>query len=668
MPFHSLVSRVYLGFSALIAIILCSAWFAFQGTQQITSKMETMTQDSTPLMLRSAELTIDFLNINRSLTPYFSASYVDELEPLQQDIDSKIERYQYQLAWLEERALIDGGLKALLPEVHTSSDAVLAKITQLLNLYIDYLDAKDLDLYKQAQFQSLSAQINNNLVNGLAQSSNQNELNALEQLLSQIGLLVGEANEVFTLQDTAEIRSVQRQLNNRKERYQQAKQQVQQLSPSVFQKTEHAFSLLELDTYSAKGVVSLHFQTISMSEAMRDERRALEQAIDQQLVNIEQVASYAEQTSKVLYDESSALADQTLVMLVVVAALSVGIAGVIGLGIANMIRKPSKLLKQALDSVASKDLTASVAYSAKNEFGEVAAKVNLVIDHLSNMIEQMRRSAKDLNDSSLANQTTSSEFNRAISEQTDQTVMVATAMEQIECSVSDIADSANQSLSMVTEAVDTSTDSQTRMKQNVAQLQVLSERLAESTQTIYELEKESASIGSILDVISGISEQTNLLALNAAIEAARAGEQGRGFSVVADEVRVLAAKTTASTQEIHSKIEQLQQRSKQAVSQVSQCVNDMSGCVELTNNVNDSLANVHLLLNQIEDRSHQIASATTEHQSVASEVTSNVSQIHRLAEENLSRSKQLALQGEQLECMAERQAQLTNEFELRGGS
>ncbi|KGY11897.1 chemotaxis protein [Vibrio tubiashii] len=668
MPFHSLVSRVYLGFSVLIAIILCSAWFAFQGTQQITSKMETMTQDSTPLMLRSAELTIDFLNINRSLTPYFSASYVDELEPLQQDIDSKIERYQYQLAWLEERALIDDGLKALLPEVHTSSDAVLAKITQLLNLYIDYLDAKDLDLYKQAQFQSLSAQINNNLVNGLAQSSNQNELNALEQLLSQIGLLVGEANEVFTLQDTAEIRSVQRQLNNRKERYQQAKQQVQQLSPSVFQKTEHAFSLLELDTYSAKGVVSLHFQTISMSEAIRDERRALEQAIDQQLVNIEQVASYAEQTSKVLYDESSALADQTLVMLVVVAALSVGIAGVIGLGIANMIRKPSKLLKQALDSVASKDLTVSVAYSAKNEFGEVAAKVNLVIDHLSNMIEQMRRSAKDLNDSSLANQTTSSEFNRAISEQTDQTVMVATAMEQIECSVSDIADSANQSLSMVTEAVDTSTDSQTRMKQNVAQLQVLSERLAESTQTIYELEKESASIGSILDVISGISEQTNLLALNAAIEAARAGEQGRGFSVVADEVRVLAAKTTASTQEIHSKIEQLQQRSKQAVSQVSQCVNDMSGCVELTNNVNDSLANVHLLLNQIEDRSHQIASATTEHQSVASEVTSNVSQIHRLAEENLSRSKQLALQGEQLECMAERQAQLTNEFELRGGS
>lgn len=668
MPFHSLVSRVYLGFSALIAIILCSAWFAFQGTQQITSKMEVMTQDSTPLMLRSAELTIDFLNINRSLTPYFSASYVDELEPLQQEINSKIERYQYQLAWLEERALIDDGLKALLPEVQTSSDAVLTKITQLLDLYIEYLDAKDLDLYKQAQFQSLSAQINNNLVNGLAQSTNQDQLTALEQLLSQVGLLVGEANEAFTLQDTAEIRSVQRQLKNRKERYQQAKDKVQQLAPNVFQKTEQAFALLELSSYAEQGVVSLHYQAIAMSEAMRDERQALEQAIDQQLVNIEGLASYAEQTSKALYDESSDLADQTLAMLVVVAALSVCIAGVIGLGIANMIRKPSKLLKQALDSVANKDLTASVAYSAKNEFGEVAAKVNLVINHLSSIIEQMRHSAKELNDSSLANQTTSSEFNQAISEQTDQTVMVATAMEQIECSVAEIADSANQSLTIVTEAVGTSTDSQTRMSQNVAQLNVLSQRLSESTQTINELEKESASIGSILDVISGISEQTNLLALNAAIEAARAGEQGRGFSVVADEVRVLAAKTTASTQEIHSKIEQLQQRSKQAVSQIGQCVSDMSGCVEQTSSVNDSLASVHVLLNQIEDRSHQIASATTEHQSVASEVTSNVSQIHHLAEENLERSKKLALQGEQLERMAERQAQLTNEFELRGGN
>ncbi|HEY9102058.1 MAG TPA: PAS domain-containing methyl-accepting chemotaxis protein [Chitinimonas sp.] len=104
------------------------------------------------------------------------------------------------------------------------------------------------------------------------------------------------------------------------------------------------------------------------------------------------------------------------------------------------------------------------------------------------------------------------------------------------------------------------------VKQTVNVMRDLAHHMQEAAERIEALDKQSQVIGSIINSISSIADQTNLLALNAAIEAARAGEHGRGFAVVADEVRQLASRTTAATQEIIGVVQQNQKLAGQAVS------------------------------------------------------------------------------------------------------
>jgi methyl-accepting chemotaxis protein len=95
-------------------------------------------------------------------------------------------------------------------------------------------------------------------------------------------------------------------------------------------------------------------------------------------------------------------------------------------------------------------------------------------------------------------------------------------------------------------------------------------RTQSATANIEQLMGQANQIGEVVRLITGIAGQTNLLALNATIEAARAGEAGRGFAVVAQEVKGLANRTSAATEQIAAQISQMQGATAEAVRAITE--------------------------------------------------------------------------------------------------
>jgi methyl-accepting chemotaxis protein len=133
-------------------------------------------------------------------------------------------------------------------------------------------------------------------------------------------------------------------------------------------------------------------------------------------------------------------------------------------------------------------------------------------------------------------------------------------------------------------------------------------------------------------VINSIAEQTNLLALNAAIEAARAGDHGRGFSVVADEVRALAQKTQASTEEITQLVQELNEVSQSAVSSMDQGNLLSSSSVELASQNGESLSTIQAHVTELADLNRSVAAAIEQQSIVIRQINLNVESVSELAD------------------------------------
>ncbi|MFO0612553.1 MAG: methyl-accepting chemotaxis protein [Polyangiaceae bacterium] len=141
----------------------------------------------------------------------------------------------------------------------------------------------------------------------------------------------------------------------------------------------------------------------------------------------------------------------------------------------------------------------------------------------------------------------------------------------------------------------------------------------------------SMEITGIVGTITRISEQTNMLALNAAIEAARAGEQGRGFTVVAEEVRKLAERTAAATQEIDRLIKAIHGETAETVVAIEQQTHFVEREATVVGRAGDSLAQIRQVSTESAQLVDSISTVAKEQLGESERIVSTMNEISSIA-------------------------------------
>ena len=233
---------------------------------------------------------------------------------------------------------------------------------------------------------------------------------------------------------------------------------------------------------------------------------------------------------------------------------------VVSLIISRSVVRPLHVLGAALRDIAEGkgDLTRRLPVStnkrgqvANDELTQVAVSLNQFLTNLQRIVQQVAESARRVNAASTDVDALAKQVSTDVGSSLEGTRNTTVAADAVAMDMAQVTQAVNDMSGAIREISDNS-----QQAARIASEAVTATTAANATMS--RLEISSKDIGEVVKLINRIAAQTNLLAINATIEAASAGAAGRGFTVVAQEVKELATRTTDAITIIQSRISAIQ--------------------------------------------------------------------------------------------------------------
>ncbi|MBB6451795.1 methyl-accepting chemotaxis protein [Salirhabdus euzebyi] len=341
------------------------------------------------------------------------------------------------------------------------------------------------------------------------------------------------------------------------------------------------------------------------------------------------------------------------------------------------IKKPLQNLTDLAVGLSNNDFTKQAKIHTGDEFEQLGDSFNLMADKVRGLIKEIQESSELLGVSSKELKNASLEAQMVSENVAGSTQQIASGNEQIGNDIHSIVETASetsaasQQIATSIEIVDQSATKVNELVEfgenavttSMEKVNVVKKRLDKTKDNMTELTKKSDEIGTIIDIINGVSEQTNLLALNAAIEAARAGEAGKGFAVVANEVRKLADQSKGSTEKIQHLVYDVQKSIFKIVEDITLSDGEMNEMVSSVNQTEKSIVEINHATKNIKNRIEEVSAAIEELVAGNEQIVDLTTNTASVVEESKAGSQEVASSTQQLNGTSHLLAEMCNSLD-----
>ncbi|MCA5966957.1 methyl-accepting chemotaxis protein [Pseudomonas syringae pv. syringae] len=420
--------------------------------------------------------------------------------------------------------------------------------------------------------------------------------------------------------------------------------------------TEHDSIVALQDAYKAF-MPGLQDQIALIEQNKLDEARTLANTVlslqgDLMDMQVQLLRELNKQSAAAAVEAAGASYEQTRIIALSAIGLVLVLTLLLAWRLSVSIIHPVRQALHIASTIADGDLSEHPIPDGKDETAQLLITLGRMRTNLHSTIDQIYAAATQLSQSvqEMGSIAEASALNLQL--QNTEIEQAAVAVNQMSQAAIEVAGNASNTVTESEASTQAAAQGQEKLSATILSIKELTENVLDSSHQAEGLAERTQSISSILDVIRAIANQTNLLALNAAIEAARAGEAGRGFAVVADEVRSLAQRTSASTAEIEGLISGVQQSTQQTASSLRHTATQANLTMEQAASTGEALQVIIQSTATINDRNLLIASAAEQQAQVATEVDRNLSSIRDLSSQTASGAQQTTVASNALSMLA----------------